>query len=1111
VKRTTPSGFGNLTGLFISLTIFLAHVILLPMATADTILRTKLSPPKPPRTTLVRPRVDALLRDALDYRVTIVQASTGYGKSTALANLAEPLAESNVPLFWYSATEGDADPRQFVMHLIAAFRLGLPALSDSPSALLFDTDASALQISNVLLNALNDALNTPALLVIDDYHLAASQDVAALFDHFLSFLPADLHVIVASRYAPTWENLVSWRARGQVMEIKRDALAFTPDEIATLFRDTYNRPLSPRDVEILHEQTEGWSIALQLVWQELRAKPQATLADLLAHGTGDRVEGDHKGRPYHDILFAYLAHDVLAQQPSDVQNFLLQSATLRELTADACQAVTLHDDSRTMLNNLRERDLFVITLGENHYRYHHLFHDFLRNQATRENANAVRERHRLAAEFYQQNENFDEAIYHWLNAQAFADAATVIENIGERILREGRLDTLASWLDAIPPDYVAARPLLMFYLGELARLRSRFEDGLAWYAQAERAWMASNDVRGMARALRGQALIYLDTVRTRQAEELLQKALRLVDSVDDRASQARLLELLAENKLNMGKTEQAQELRERARTLREEGPGEDALSVRVKLRTGQLDKAREILETWAREERGKSHAPRSHRETLLLLSLVYAMQGRAEDSRRAAEEGITIGKQLASPFITAVALIRLGHAHRVCGDFRAAIQCYEESIVLGDKLMVQRIRAEAMWGMTHAHGFSGDLRAAQRDAAEAIEVTTNAGDAWLAALIQISLGSSLILAQRDREAVPVLSDALAGMRSCGDKISQVSTRIWLALAHWHLNQRDRAMTQLDEALTLAQSQHADYLFTTHTLLGMQDTRAIVPLLLEAKQRGMHVTLIMQLLATMGLEKNISTHPGYQLRVQTFGAFRVWRGSIEISAREWTRKKARQLLQLLVTQRGRLIEREEIFELLYRDTNADAASRDFKVALNALNKALEPERGDDEPAFIAREESAYGLRAGADVWIDANEFSQLVALADKATGDAALDLHRRALALYHDDYLIADARYDDWAVAERERLLALYLRAADHLASELLARDAFDESIAWCEKILLRDRCWEHAYRLMMRAYAQRGDRAQARRVYEQCVRALKEELDVEPSNATIEVYKASIQ
>ena len=1061
----------------------------------DLILQTKLYPPRLPRTTLVRPRVNALLKGALDYRVTIAQASTGYGKSTALAGL----AESNVPLFWYSASEGDADPRQFIAHLNAAFRVGLPALDEAVAALLYDTDASAIQIADGLLNALNDALTAPALIVIDDYHLAASNDVAQLLDHFLSFLPNDLHVIVSSRYAPQWEHLVAWRARGQVLEITREQFAFTPDEIAALFRDTYHRPLSSSEVDALHAQTEGWSIALQLVWQELRAKPQATLADLLAHRT-ESV----------DTLFAYLAHDVLAQQPRDAQDFLLQSSTLRELQAEACDAVTRRADSRAMIDHLRERDLFVITLSEEHYRYHHLFHDFLRSHAAHLDSGAVRERHRRAAEFYQRNENFDEAIYHWLNANGFADAAAVIENIGEKVLREGRLDTLASWLDALPPDQVAARPLLMFYLGELARLRSRFDDALAWYAQAERAWTSANDVRGIARALRGQALIYLDTVRARQAEELLQKALRLMDGVDDRASQARLLELLAENKLNMGKAKEAEELRERARMLREEGPSEDALSVRVKLRTGRLDEAREILETWAREERGKPHAPRAHRETMLVLALIYALQGRADDARRAAEEGIAIGKQLASPFVTAVGLVRLGHAQQVCGDLRAAIQSYEQSVALGDQLMVQRTRAEAMWGMTRAHGFAGDLRAAQRDAAEALEVTRHAGDAWLAALIQIALGSSLVFARHDRDAIPMLSDAVAGMRSCGDKVSQTAARLWLALAHWHLKQRDRALTQLDEALTLAQTQRADYLFTTRTMLGMPDARAVVPLVLAAQRRGKHAAYIARLLAAMGLDDRIATHPGYQLRIQTFGAFRVWRGDVEITAREWTRKKARQVLQLFVTQRGRMIEREEMFELLYGEISADAASRDFKVALNALNNALEPERGDDEPSFIARAESAYGLRAGADVWIDADEFARLIAQAEKANADAALDWYRRALALYHDDYLIADARYDDWVVAERERLLTIYLRAADRLAAELLARNAFDEAITWCEKILARDRCWEHAYRLMMRAYAQRGDRAQARRVFEQCARVLKEELDVEPSAATVEVYKLMV-
>ena len=1067
------------------------------MPREETILQTKLSPPRPPRYALVRPRIDALLRQAFDHRVTIVQASTGYGKSTALAHLADMV----VPRFWYAPSESDADPQQFASHLIAAFQRGIPTLPDTPLALLQDGHAGAARGAiDALLNALNDTLNVPALLVIDDYHLAASPDVNALVDRFLTFLPNDVHMIISSRYAPAWEHLVSWRARGEVLEIKREALAFTREEIAALFRDKFAHELAPREVTLLEEKTEGWPIALQLVWQEIRANPRSDVFALLTRDVGDQTD-----QPYLETLFAYLAHDVLAQQPQDLQEFMLQTSTLREFDAGACHAVSHDSDCRASLAQLRARDLFVVSLGDDHYRYHHLFHDFLRDHAAHQNMDAVRERHRRAAEYYRGVQNFDEAVYHWLGAGAYAPAAALVEDIGESILRAGRLDTLAGWIDEIPPEHVAVHPLLMFYLGDLARLHSRFDDALAWYAQAERAWRAVNDIRGISRALRGQALVYLDTVRPSRAEDLLQEALRLNDGLDDRAARARLLELLAENKLNMGKAEEAEKLREEARTLRGEGPSEDVLSVRVKLRTGRLDEAREILENWSREERGQLHPPRAHRETPLILSLIYAMQGRADDAFAAAQEGTTLGAQSHSPFVSAVGQMRLGHAYQIRGDLRTAIRCYEEAVALGDRIAVRRTRAEAKWGLTRANGYGDDLESARRDATEGIEIGKSAGDAWIVALAQIALGASQVLAQSSREAIDTLGDALAAMRACGDTFGSAAARLWLALAYWQQNQRERALAHLDEAFVLAEPRRYDYLFTTRTLLGMQDARMIVPMLIETRHRHKHTAYVARLLAAMNLEK-VTVHPGYQLRVQTLGAFRVWRGETEISSRDWQRKKARQLFQLFVTRRGQSLEREEIYDVLWRDESPDAAARDFKVALNALNKVLEPDRRGDF-AFIARTESAYGFRPGADLEIDADEFTQLIERAEASTGDAALDLLRRALALYQDDYLLSDARYEDWALAERERLLAIYLRVADRLAEEWLTRGAFDECIAWCEKILARDRCWEHAYRLMMRAVAARGDRAQARRVFEQCARVLREELDVEPSEATRQVLQ----
>ncbi|MBI5304398.1 MAG: transcriptional regulator [Chloroflexi bacterium] len=1057
------------------------------------ILTTKLIPPRLPRYALLRPRVDAQLRASLDHRVTLMQASTGYGKSTALAQI----AEWNVPLFWYTVSEGDADPYLFLAHLIAAFRLGMPALSDAPLALLQDAGDTRVAL-DALLNALASAIEAPALLIVDDYHLAASPDVDSLMDHLLAFLPRDLHVIVATRYAdrPQWEHLASWRARGQVLDLKRDALAFTRDEIAALFRDQYACELTDSQVAALEEKTEGWSIALQLVWQEMRAHPQTDVAALLARGAESL-----------DTLFAYLARDVLAQQPADAQTFLLHTAVLRELDAAACAAVCPSTDARAMLAQLHARDLFIVALGDSHFRYHNLFHDFLRAQAQRDQPDAVLARHRTAAEFYRHAENHDEAMYHLLRARAFDDAARVIERIGETLLRAGRLETLSAWMEPIPPDVVAAHPTLMFHLGDLARLRSRFDEALAWYAQAEHAWRNANDSRGITRALRGRALVYLDTVRPAQAEDSLEEALRLSDGMDDRIARARLLELLAENKLNMGKAQDAEQLRAQARALYEEGPSEDALSVRVKLRTGRHDEAREILQDWARAERGQMHAPRAARETLLLLALIDSLQGRADEAFAAAQEGIALGARLHSPFVTAVGKMRLGHAYQLRGDLARAVASYEDAIALGDQLAVRRVRAEAMWGMSRARGFAGDLDAAQKSAVEGVKIARDAGDAWVIALVQIALGASLVTARRDREGIEALNDALAGFRSCGDTFGRAAARLWLALAYWHLRQPERMLAHLDDALALAQEHRYDYLLTTPTLIGWQAPRVGVPLLLHARRRGKHVAYITRLLGALGLGDALA-HPGYQLRVFMLGAFRVWRGDVEISAREWQRKKARQLLQVFLTRRGQWLERETIFETLWRGESPASAARDFKVALNALNKALEPEReADDAPAFIAREGSAYQLRAGADVWLDTDEFTALIARAEQSADDDALDLYRRALALYADDLLATDARYEDWAIAERERLLALYLRAADRLAAECLARGMDDECVAWCERVLARDRCWEHAYRLMMRAYAQRGDRAQARRVFEQCVRALRDELDVEPSSATIAVMK----
>ncbi|HEX8222124.1 MAG TPA: BTAD domain-containing putative transcriptional regulator [Chloroflexia bacterium] len=1088
-----------------------------PTRREDLLLRTKLAPPQVHSRVLPRPALAALLRESLQYRLTVVHAGTGYSKTTALA----ALDNGETPLFWYTLGDAENDPQRFLSYLISAFRVRTPGMSDLPIVILQErgsegSKAAWVQALDALINALAESPGAPALLVLDDYHFVGnSPEITALVERFLEYLPPNLHVIVSTRYPFASLKLVTWRARGEVLEIGRKALAFGHEEVEALFRDIYKMDLAPEELHALVEKTEGWPIALQLVWQGLRGGTTRSAARLLEQGSTSL-----------SALFDYLASDVLGAQPPGVASFLRDTAILRELTPASCDAITGGSGSSAMLDRLLEMDLFMVALGdpaERHYRYHHLFHDFLRQQSQAD-VEGTRTRHHRAAEFFASAGDYEEAIYHWLAAGDLSQVAGAIERAGETALRAGWLDTVATWIDPLPPDLLADHPLLQAFLGDIYRMRSRFDEALAWYAEAERVWRARNDRAGTSRALRGQALVYLDTVRPARAESLLEEALRLIEGLPDREARARLLELLAENKLNMGKPSEAEELRAEARSLREEGPGEDTLSVRVKLRTGRLDEAQRTLEQWAEAERrevelGQVHPPRSHRETLLILSLIHSFRGQPERAMELAQEAIDVARRLDSPFIEAVGQTRLGHALQIRRDrnglllatahIEEAIRGYGAAVALGDRLAVRRMRGEAMWGLTRAYGFSGDLASAERSAAEGAEIGRWAGDAWIVALIELTLGASYVLAGQPQRAADLLSQVLVSFRGCGDSFGRAATRLWLALAYHDLGQVELCNVSIDESLALCEAHGYDFLFTVPSLLGPPDIRRAVPLLLRARDNRRNVAYVVRLLSQVGLP-DAQVHPGYRLRVYLLGTFRVFRGDLEVEPREWQRDKARQLFQLLLAQRGRWLQRDEVVERLWPNLSPEAALRDFKVALNALNKAIEPGHASDSPfAYIVRDGVSYRIRPEADLWLDTDEFERLChdgsRLADAGAGDGAVATLRSALELYAGNYL-PDALYEDWASTERERLLSIFSRAADRLAGLLVERGQYDEALEICARILSFDPCWEGAYRWMMLAYAHRGDRTLALRAYQRCRNTMSAELGVAPAPATTALY-----
>jgi LuxR family maltose regulon positive regulatory protein len=1080
------------------------------MQSSPIILYTKIIPPPRKARTLPRPRVNQILKQSLDYRLTILQAGAGYGKSTALAEASRDIQ----PSVWYQVNQEDNDPLVFLSHLCHSFLQAYPQMKDLPIQFLdawfgVQEPLPWRSVVDQVINTLNFNLAEPALLIVDDAHLITeSGEVAQILDRLVALAPGNLHVLLAGRPSISLPTIARWRSQGEVLLLDQSVLTFNYDEIEALFSSQYQLDLNADEVESLFTYTEGWAIALQLIWQSTRRHATSAL-DFPKYWQANSLEA----------LFEILTHEVYECQPNDIRDFLLITSVLRELSPQACDALLKGanypvENARPFLTYLQRQDLFVVETAGGNLRYHHVFHNFLRKQASEAQLDLW---NRIAAGYFQAKKQIEEAIYHFQAANAWEEMALLMDSYAGSLLTAGRLDTLAAYLDTLPPEILHRHPTLMFMHGELARLHSRFDEAQGWYQQAQTIWKAHGQQEGVARALRGQARVYLDTVNPSKAEELLEQAIRLSDGFEDREAQVRLYELLAENKLNAGRVDEAERHRQRANALRVEGPSNDQLLFRVLLRTGRLEEARSALETRAEAERREPvQTPRAHRETMLILSLIYSFMGEGEQAYQAALEGTRRGEELHSPFITAVGYMRQGHALMLAKREKSLTEAYtmareqfEKSVDISHSLEVPRLLVEANWGLCRIYGYQGDFNRALAYAQEGIDIANAAGDEWIASLTRLAMGASLTLSARYEAAEEWLNKSAFGFQECSDPFGETSARLWLCLGWYKQKQTTRLKRYLPLILTDCKERGYDFLFTRPSLIGPPDERLMVPLLIMARQQSWEISYSTQLLEGMGLS-GIELHPGYRLGIQTLGGFQVWRGSELITASGWRRGKSRQLFQLLLTNRHAPLDRDQICENLWPEADPITARRNFKSTLNTLYQVLEPEREPgSESAFILREGSTYALRPNADICLDADHFTDAVKQANKAP-QATLELLKRAVDSYAGEYL-PDTLYETWAAEEKERLAAMFLETADQLSELLLENKQYSGVIELCQRILANDNCWERAYRHMMMAYHQLGDHGQVGRTYQRCTQTLRDELDVTPSIETSTLYRALIK
>jgi LuxR family maltose regulon positive regulatory protein len=426
------------------------------------LLSTKLRIPPLPHQPIRRDRlVDSIEVAFPSYKLVLVSAPAGYGKTTLLAQWA---GTSRHRVAWLSIGEEDDDAERFLRHLLSAWGTVEPAVWESPPGLLLGAMAPDRDAVLAAIVAVANAgpPDEQTVFVLDDYHLIADPAIHQALTFLLDHLPPTLHFALAGRAEPPLP-LARYRARQELLELRTEELTFSVDETAEFVGRQAELALTDDDVADLHAQLEGWVAGLQL-----------------ASLTLDRRRG--RDRPLvvggrNRFIADYLSQDVLANQPEEIRRFLLRTSILDRLCGPLCDAVTQAKGSREILERVERENLFLVPLDDQRewYRYHRLFADFLLAELDRRHPEEVADLHRRAAGWHLAHDLPHQAVQHAIAGNDPELVVRVFERYVNIKLNCGELNDVARWLDALPAEWFAAYPVLDLSRAGLLALTGAFD------------------------------------------------------------------------------------------------------------------------------------------------------------------------------------------------------------------------------------------------------------------------------------------------------------------------------------------------------------------------------------------------------------------------------------------------------------------------------------------------------------------------------------------------------------------------------------------------------------------------------------------------------------
>ena len=416
-----------------------------------------------------------LLHNALECRVSVISAPTGYGKTTLLAHWRQ-VEEAEVAFAWISLDEQDNDPIRLWRHVVEALRRVLPEGEDFGADGLLGMGAVGETFFGTTLSMFINELaemSRRVVLVLDDYQFVTENETHESVAFFLEHSPANVHLVISSRSDPPLP-LGRLRAMGELNEIRTQQLAFSGEEADCLLNEKMGLGIDPDDVAVLLERTEGWPAGIYLAALSLQNREDK-------HAFIESFRGSNR------YIVGLLGEEVLAGLTVEVRRFLLETSVLRTMTGPLCDAVTEGEGSGQLLQDLARSNLFVVLLDEQDewYRYHHLFSELLLYELKSSRPDLVPTLRKRASVWLEDTGYFEAAIRQAILATDFQRAGLLIARHWYGYMVAGQMATVQRWLGSLPEEMITHDAALALVKAWICALGGRREESDRFLALAE--------------------------------------------------------------------------------------------------------------------------------------------------------------------------------------------------------------------------------------------------------------------------------------------------------------------------------------------------------------------------------------------------------------------------------------------------------------------------------------------------------------------------------------------------------------------------------------------------------------------------------------------------